>query len=281
LSACGKDAPKPASSGDPTTSSTESTTSTTEAAAAPASSSVAVTATEYAYALEGGTTIPAGQVTIDLTNDGKEEHQVSIARLRDGKTFEDFAALGQDPSKFAEVVETFGGPNAAAPGGTSSATQVLEPGDYIFACFIPGPDGVPHAAKGMIAPVTVEGDSVDAAEPGEDAIALKEYAFGADEGGIDAGTWTFVNEGKQPHEAAIYAPADGKTVDDVIAYFKDPAPQGPPPVKPSGGIGPLDPGKSGSVELLPGDYVFMCFLPDAGDGAPHFAHGMIQAVTVK
>jgi len=31
----------------------------------------------------------------------------------------------------------------------------------------------------------------------------------------------------------------------------------------------------------PGAYKFLCFLPDAKDGKPHVAHGMLSQVTVR
>lgn len=35
------------------------------------------------------------------------------------------------------------------------------------------------------------------------------------------------------------------------------------------------------TDIEAGEYVFVCFLPDANDGAPHFTKGMIQAVRVE
>jgi hypothetical protein len=32
---------------------------------------------------------------------------------------------------------------------------------------------------------------------------------------------------------------------------------------------------------MPGNYVLICFEPDAKDGMPHFVHGMLQAFTVS
>ena len=32
----------------------------------------------------------------------------------------------------------------------------VEPGDHVAICFVPGRDGIPHIAKGMITPFTVE-----------------------------------------------------------------------------------------------------------------------------
>jgi uncharacterized cupredoxin-like copper-binding protein len=36
-----------------------------------------------------------------------------------------------------------------------------------------------------------------------------------------------------------------------------------------------------TVALEPGDYVLACFVPDAGDGKAHLAHGMAQPVKIS
>jgi hypothetical protein len=303
LAACGKGDVKPASSGDPTTSTTEAEaeTPTTEAEAEDeadegddeaAATELSFTGTEYAYAGvgdAGAAPIPAGDVTVTLTNDGAEEHQISIARLREGKTMEDLAAIGDDPTQLGAVLETFGGPNAVAPGATVSSVSTLPAGEFLFMCFIPAPDGVPHAVKGMLMPVTVEGDGgTESTFEGEgDPLAMGDFTFGLGtaeepaEIGASDDFW-LTNDGTQPHEAAIYTVAEGATNEDVVAYFSDPNAEasGPPPMVAAGGIGPIDPGRFARVALEPGDYVFICFIPDAADGAPHFVKGMLEFATV-
>jgi uncharacterized cupredoxin-like copper-binding protein len=34
------------------------------------------------------------------------------------------------------------------------------------------------------------------------------------------------------------------------------------------------------VELTPGEYLAICFVPDKQDGKPHFEHGMVRQFTV-
>jgi hypothetical protein len=282
LAACGKDEPKPSASGDPITSTTEAGSSTSTTAPAQATT---LKATEYAYAGTNLTFTP-GQLSVTVENDGKEEHQATIVRFKPGKTIADLQSVaGANPGHLGDVIDVFGGPNAAKPGGGSAtSTQSLEPGDYFFMCFIPAPDGVPHAAKGMVAPFKVEGaaPSGETASPASSGnqINLQEYSFGIDKGGISAGSYTVANKGTQLHEAAIYKPAEGKTVQDVIDYFKQRNPSGPPPVDPAGGVAPISPGSSANIDLQSGDYVFICFLPDVADNAPHFSKGMIQEVKV-
>ena len=59
--------------------------------------------------------------------------------------------------------------------------------------------------------------------------------------------------------------------------------EGPPPGKALGGIAGMQTGMSEyfSADFVPGNYVLICFVPDAKDGKPHFAHGMVQQITVK
>lgn len=285
LAACGKDDVKPASSGEPATSTTE-VTAPEEPAEDAAGTQLTVTGTEYAYQAAEGTdtaAIPAGPVTITIENAGAEEHQVSVVQLREGKTQADVAALAEDISQFDEVLTTWGGPNGVAPGASNSTTQVLEAGEYLFVCFIPAPDGEPHVAKGMVMPVTVEGEAAAPTEPADDLrLALKDYDFGlGDDALLEAGAYTVSNDGPQAHEVAVYAAADGATTQDVLDYFRNPAPAGPPPIVGAGGLGPIDPGRTATMELAAGEYVFVCFIPDAGDGAPHFTKGMIQVVNVE
>lgn len=282
LAGCSKDHERPASSGAAQTTPPEETTETT---AAPAEESeVAVTGTDFAYAIDGGTTIPAGLVTVSLTNDGAEEHQATIVQFKEGKGMADLAALAEDPASLPEILAAFGGPNAVAPGESVAATQHLEPGEYLFACFIPSPsDGVPHAAKGMLAPVTVEGDAGEPPAEADKRLVLSDYDFGfGDDALLEAGEYDIVNDGPQPHEATIYAPAEGATAQDVVDFFSAASPPaGPPPFVPSGGVAAMDAGRSVRTELVAGEYVFVCFIPDAEDGAPHLAKGMIQIVTVE
>ena len=50
-----------------------------------------------------------------------------------------------------------------------------------------------------------------------------------------------------------------------------------------GGISAMPKGAVGyvSVNLPPGEYALMCFLPDAKDGKPHLAHGMVKQFTIS
>jgi hypothetical protein len=59
-------------------------------------------------------------------------------------------------------------------------------------------------------------------------------------------------------------------------------PVGPAPGTIHGGLSGIMPGAHSFIEvdLPPGDYGLLCFLPDAKDGKPHFEHGMAQQAKV-
>jgi uncharacterized cupredoxin-like copper-binding protein len=232
----------------------------------------------------------AGAVEISLTNHGALEHQAMVMRFKPGADFASFAAAAAtDPSGTAALalVEGFGGPNAAAPGETRSTTQVLEAGDYMLICVLPGEDGAPHAAHGMVLPFTVaESDAtVDASTPtGVDAdheVRLVDFGF-VYEGTLEAGeTIHVVNEGDQAHELVAYRLDEGATAEEFAAAMTSGS--GPPPASGGVGIGMLDPGRAVDLALPdePGEYVLFCMLPDvAGDTLPHIAHGMVSPATI-
>jgi hypothetical protein len=49
-----------------------------------------------------------------------------------------------------------------------------------------------------------------------------------------------------------------------------------------GGVAPMEAGRHAymHVNLKPGNYALICFLPDAKDGKPHLVHGMLKQITV-
>jgi len=58
--------------------------------------------------------------------------------------------------------------------------------------------------------------------------------------------------------------------------------EGPPPGAPVGGTTPMAQGEQNiiTVDLSPGEYGLVCFVPDAKDGKPHAMHGMMTQFTV-
>jgi len=244
---------------------------------------ITVTATDFTY--QAPDSIASGNTTVRLVNRGKELHQVQLIKLEGGKTLEDLAQALKSGGPPPSWVKFVGGPNAVAPGQEAQATSVLAPGQYAYMCFIPSPDGVMHAAKGMARPFTVSAGSTASAaqQPSADiTIKLVDYDFQPSQP-LKPGKQTILveNAGPQPHELVLLRLAPGKKVED-FATWSETGMKGPPPAQPLGGVTLLDKGARGTfrADLTPGEYGFICYFPDHKDGKPHLAHGMMKTFKV-
>jgi plastocyanin len=275
VAGCGSD--------DTATASADETTTTSTTVAPIPEVEVAVHGGDQEFAFDTDlTTVPAGPVKVTLTNHGTLEHQAMLVRLEDGVDLARFAqeaAADTTGLKVLDLIDGYGGPNLAAPdGGTSSSTQTLDAGNYLLICFIPGPDGTPHAAKGMVKPFTVTEAEHEPAKAVKADISLLDFAFSTQS--LHAGrTITVVNKGKQPHEIGVYRLHDGATFEEFKAATAAGKPQ---PADPAGGLGLVKVGGTASFTApAAGRYVLVCFMPDvAGSGAPHFMLGMMSEVTI-
>jgi hypothetical protein len=247
--------------------------------------------------LEGPETLPAGYHSFTLQNDGDREAEIVIVQLNEAAAEKDFlkevqavdkAFMGEgDPAAaFRTVIEgrtLWGGP-AADPGARASVGVDLPAGRYLLLGSLyseEGPEGGPTINVVKSLEVTGEG----AAAPRADATAqLVDFSFvlpSNPEPGEQL--WRFVNTGEQVHHVVIQKVKAGKTVDDVMKYAE--TFEGEDPTEEFAYVHMLSPGSSNDVtlDLTPGSYVALCFIPDyaeGGDGAPHMAHGMMQSFTV-
>lgn len=253
------------------------------AAAAPAPPQITITATDFKLAMPA--TIAAGSVALRLVNAGKELHQAQIIRLEDGKTVADLQAAMKHEGPPPAWLHFIGGPNGIAPGQDTEAFASLTPGHYAMLCLIPSADGVPHIMKGMVQPFEVTGGSGAAALPAaDDTVRLVDYTFQPSRP-LTSGRHTILvtNPATQPHELVLLRLAPGKTVQDFGTWATTGGMKGPPPAAPLGGVAVMESGGSGAftVDLVPGSYGLICFVPDARDGRPHLMHGMMQQITVR
>jgi hypothetical protein len=241
------------------------------------------------FSFDAPAQVSAGLTTFHMMNQGKEAHQAGIIKLNDGKTYEDFVAAmkAMKPNTPPPAWISFvGGPNAAAPGGTAESTQTLEPGNYVMICFIPSADGVPHAMKGMMKGLVVApSTATPAAEPTPTTtMTLSDYKFDMSQPMKSGQNVIRVeNTADQPHEAVLFKIAPGKTVKDFEAWLPQSDKMGMPPAIPMGGVVTLSKGQHAffDANLDAGDYVLVCFVEDAKDGKPHFAHGMVQSFKIQ
>jgi hypothetical protein len=247
---------------------------------------VTITATDYAFAAPD--TIPAGLTTLRMLNQGRELHQaVVLGASGNTKSWSELEAglkMEGPPPAWLTVPA---GPGVVGEGDSSVVTARLEPGNYLVVCFIPSPDGQMHVMKGMfrrlvVAPASAA--SAVATDPRTDVVVtLSDYAF-ALSAPLTAGTRSIrvENAGPQLHELSIERLVPGKTLADVQRWMAA-GMKGEPPTQPVGGYAGPDVGKTGwlTVTLTPGKYLLTCYVPDAKDGKPHVAHGMVQEITVS
>ena len=244
---------------------------------------VVVHASEFAFTAPKSA--PAGTITFRMVNDGKQLHHVSVIKLLHGRTVSDFVEAMKKPGPPPAWVVAVGGPNAAVPGQSTEATLTLEPGNYALVCFVPSPgDPTPHVMKGMISALTVTPGSAPSVDlPADVNIRLSDYKFALSKP-LTAGRHMIrvTNDAAQDHEVLFIKLPPGTTAAGV-AEWVEAGMKGPPPAMPIGGVSPIGKGRSNTItlDLTPGTYGMVCFLPDAKDGKPHSVHGMTAQFEVK
>jgi hypothetical protein len=265
--------------------SNDTTASSGASVQAPAAAPATITVTAKDYQFEAPDQVRPGVTTMRLVNNGTEMHHAQLVKLEEGKTMADVAKALKNPGPPPAWVKFVGGPNAVTPGKEAVSSAVLSPGNYVYLCFIPGPDGVMHAAKGMVKPFTVSADSQPTQSELPAAVTtikMLDYDYQLSQP-LTPGRQTIrvENVGPQLHELALLKLAPGKTAADFAAWDKG-GMKGAPPAEPVGGVVGLDKGGSATftVDLTAGDYALMCFIPDSKDGKPHHMHGMMKPIKV-
>ena len=124
---------------------------TRSAAAAPTTALEARTS-DYKFVMPA---LTAGTHTIHYINDGPAIHEIQLVRLNEGATMESYMAAMAPGASAPPPGVAVGGPGALSPGGDNYWTVTLEPGRYLLLCFVPDPDGTPHAMKGMVQELTI------------------------------------------------------------------------------------------------------------------------------
>ncbi len=217
--------------------------------------------------------VPSGVVALKWVGEGEG----LPARLNEGVTMEQLnEALTQpDPFAMLSLVSLLGG----ASNTTDDRLIVdLQPGQHVVIDF-------PEDGPPMVYPFTA-GEASGAAAPAADVtVDLVDFNF-AIPAEITTGSkvWQINNKGQQWHEMAIVRLGEGVTMDDVLAMLASEEPtDGPPPFEEIAFWAPNSPGETGYVtlDLPPGEYTVLCFLPDlAGDMSAHAAHGMVASLVV-
>lgn len=243
---------------------------------------VIVTAHDFAYT---GLPVhaPAGWLTFRMANAGHELHMFATAAVPRGYTASSLeAALLRDRLPKDLDLKEWGGPNAVAPGDTTTVSMFLPAGAYVVACFVESPDGKLHFMKGMIGSF----DVVAAADtgtppPSDERVILLTYRIAMAGASPRPGMHTFLvrNTAKETHDFVILKVLPGHTVAQALTWFAK-LPPGAPAAVPVGGTTGIHTGDQVLVpaRLTPGQYVLVCWMQTKGKY--HFNLGMQHAFTV-
>ena len=242
--------------------------------------------TAFDFAFQAPDTVPAGLTRVRMKSTGPSIHHVQIARLEGGHTVRQLVER-IEAGEFAPSWVTYvGGPEPVPFSEEGNATVDLAPGNYALICLISSEDHIRHLAKGMVRALTVLPASTQpvpsVAEPQADArMVLRDYDFDITPT-LKSGRRTIrvENHAQQPHHAELVRMVDGKTLADLEAWQK--SRQGPQPFDFAGGVTVLTPGQVNffTVDLVPGNYLLFCFVPDVKDGKSHVRHGMVRQITI-
>jgi hypothetical protein len=226
--------------------------------------------------------MPAGLVAVTVNNSGQAPHAPLFARLNDGVTQEQFMeTMTTDESGMAALalVSLLGGAQVQ-PGASQQMTFDFKPGNYIALDMGEGPPQIANFTA-------TAGSGAAPAEPVAAVNAdLIDFQFALpDQIKAGAQTWKIENKGGQWHEMAIFKLNEGVTVEDLMAMMMSgEEPDGPPPFEEMAFWAPMSQGERAwlTVDLPPGVYTVLCFLPDFASDPPksHLEHGMVRTLTV-
>ncbi len=245
----------------------------TSSAGAAGSNTLTVKAAEYTYVLKGSP--KAGWTEIKFQNVGVEDHMMAMFKLKPGITSAQLkkAVLSNDQSAFQKIAApggdptVFGGPSLLSPKASTTTMTKLAAGTYGIVCFVPAPDGTPHAAHGMYKVLTVSGKS--SATPPTDGVSdvtITDSEITAPSSGMPAHGWIKVTNNASSGRDITLAryTSDSATFDQANAYYNEffnsgKAPEGDAPASLEGGVGGIPKGGTGyfEVDLDNGRYVLV------------------------
>jgi uncharacterized cupredoxin-like copper-binding protein len=245
------------------------------------------------YGLTAPESVPAGRTRIEVMNHGAEPHQAALVRLEPGRTQGEYlGAVASGLEAASKIGKFVAGPNGASPGGTSEVVADLEPGRYLILCLIPSPDGTPHVVKGMIRELEVTGSASKSSVKTKrvPVVHMGEFHFELPKSFVKAVSTgapiDVVNDGKQDHEMVVSRLPDGVDIKDVVDWSNHPlfTPEPfPQPQVDVAGATMIAPGGRARLrlDLPPGRYALLCFLPDKTSGTSHLYQGMSYPFTVR
>ena len=255
-----------------------------------------INATEYTFDISpdppGG--LKPGWTLLNFHNAGVEAHQVMFARLKDGVDMSELAAAGAGDSSGSGAiafVDMIGGVSYIGPDHDTTALVNLTEGTVMAMCYVPDANGVAHALMGMTALLTVAAPSDETVPAGpdpsgEEVVGTIELAAGGYQVPADlrSGWYHVENTDAALHELALLRLGQAVDDDQLGVLVEDLAANRTPQVdlEAVGGMGAISAGFDGylHLDLAPGDYLGVDFMPDPGEPRPHLLDGYYTAFSV-
>ncbi len=253
----------------------------------PSIPTILITAVDYGYVMPAAMKLSSGYVNFALINNGTQDHQAQVARLKANVTRDEVVnelVTKKHLEAAFSLLSFVGGPDTIAPGYGQVATLHLAVGEYVLLCFVQGQDGVAHVDKGMIHFFTVSSTKGQETAPQVDGVVtMKEFSYTLPQILTRSRLLTLQvsNLGTEPHEINIIKFAQGKSVQNVQTFFRSPS--GAPPFEELGGLATLEAGGTGwlHIHLEPGSYAVFSFILDQKTGKSQLSLGMIAPFTVQ
>lgn len=253
-----------------------------------ASPVVTIIAADYTY--DAPHTVAAGFNVFRLVNHGDQAHAATLVRLEGGKTLTDYIEAYREANRThgaRPVWATFRGGPVAFARGEGNAMLYLEPGNYAWVCFVPGPDGVSHLLKHnqahafVVRPRTGDTPAPSAPEPSV-SLRMLDYSFQLT-APLKAGRHVIRvdNVGADPHHVLLFKLTPGRTIQDFQAWLQKHM-EGEAPSTYVGAMAELSTGADAyfEVNLTAGEYVLVCLITGR-DAVSHAAKGMIRQIRVS
>lgn len=235
--------------------------------------------------------IEGGAVELTLNNGGnRAPHAAQLIQLGAGHTFQEALPIlnSVEPVPIPDWIRGYGGIGPVQPGHTGTAAVELDEGHYVVQ------DDAENGAKNP--PYTefdVKGTN-DADLPETDASVTAattdsqdpahEYEWQSE--GLKAGQneITFDSQGEEALHILLAAPIRGNaTIEQVGKELDSNAPPRSIDFQNATQTEVIDGGKKEvtTLELKPGRYAFICFLPDRDEpDKPHYETGLLKEVTI-
>lgn len=249
-----------------------------------------ITVTDHAYQVSPAK-VPAGWTLVTVDNQQKQGGtSADIMAMPAGQTpdgiLKSLAAAQAPGAKIPDWLfqTTFAGAPWAPASSTAQSVVRLDAGDWLVFSPLPLTPATFSVTANKAGAAPAIGADVD--------VTVQEFAFIGLDKPLSAGSqiWKVTNIGHQPHMMVISEVPAGTTQDQLVTSTMalisgQPDPKALPPdkMRDAGGCSSLSHGQSAylSLDLTPGTYGAVCYVPDQRTGEPHMMIGMSWIFTVK